>query len=303
MKLLTIGIGLRGAKIVENFFKRGVRVNRAPLFKCFAIFGDELQMKSIGIKDNRKFYVHSKKGVIGFLNSITNIYEIWEGALVVFSLEDNYAFEIALEVNERIKEIFEDPIISLTLIPTLGDVDVHELKKKLVEIRKKSDVLLLFEGKLGVDEKILKSMNLLALAGEVDLKTRVAGEVVVDTSDVFNALKSSGFSILGFAEKNISFGILRKKSELKAIRTKRMIELYEKALENLSISGKIEEATSSLILFTGPKEEITMEGLFEVIGRVETLNSGIEVRYGDCPLQGKRISLILLFSGIKSLKF
>ncbi|MFN3383719.1 MAG: cell division protein [Archaeoglobaceae archaeon] len=303
MRLLTIGIGLRGAKIAENFFKRGVKVNRVPLFKCFALLGDEAQMKSVAIKDDRKFYIHSKKGVLGFLNSITKTYEIWEGALVVFSLEDDYAFEIALEVNERIREIFEDPIITLPLIPTLGEVDVLELKKKLLELKKRSDVLLLYEGNVGVDEKILQSMNLLAFAGEVDLKRRVAGEVVVDTSDVFNALKSDGFSILGFAEQKIPFEILRKKSELKALRTKRMIELFDKALENLSISGKIDDAKSSLILFTGPKEEITMEGLFEVISKVERINSEIEVRYGDCPMQSRKVSLVLLFSGIKAIKF
>ncbi len=303
MRLLTIGIGLRGAKIAENFFKRGVKVNRVPLFKCFAILGDEAQMKGVAIKDDRKFYIHSKKGVLGFLNSITKIYEIWEGMLVVFSLEDDYAFEIALEVEERMKEIFEDPIITLPLIPTLGEVDVLELKKKLLELRKRSDVLLLYEGNVGVDEKILQSMNLLALAGEVDLKRKVAGEVVVDTSDVFNALKSQGFSILGFAEQKIPFEILRKKSELKALRTKRMIELFDKALENLSIQAKIDDAKSALILFTGPKEEITMEGLFEVISKVERINSGIEIRYGDCPIQSKKVSLVLLFSGVKAIKF
>ncbi|MEM1592808.1 MAG: cell division protein [Archaeoglobaceae archaeon] len=303
MRLLTIGVGLRGAKIAENFFKRGIRVNRVPLFKCFAILGNEAQMKSIAIKDDRKFYVHSKKGVLGFLNSITKIYEIWEGALVILSLEDEYAFEIAVEVNERVKETFEDPIITLPLIPTLGEVDMVELKRKLLELRKRSDVLLIFEGNVGVDERILRSMNLLALAGEVDLKRRVAGEVVVDTSDVFNALRSEGFSILGFAEQKIPFGIFRKKSELKAMRTRRMIELFDKALNNLSIQAKIEDAKSSLILFTGPKEEITMEGLFEVISKVESLNSGIEVRYGDCPMQEKKVSLVLLFSGLKAVKF
>lgn len=303
MRLLTIGIGLRGAKIVENFFKRGVKVNRVPLFKCFAILGNEAQMKSVAIRDDRKFYIHSKKGVLGFLNSITKIYEIWEGALVVLSLEDEYAFEIAIEVNERIREIFEDPIITLPLIPTLGEVDLLELKKKVLELRKRSDVLLIFEGNVGVDEKILRSMNLLALAGEVDLKRRVAGEVVVDTSDVFNALRSDGFSVLGFAEQKIPFTILKKRSELKAMRTKRMIELLERALENLSIQAKIEDASSALILFTAPKEEITMEGLFEVIERVERLNNGIEVRYGDCPVRGKKVSLVLLFSGLKAVKF
>uniref|UniRef100_A0A7J2TKE6 Cell division protein n=1 Tax=Archaeoglobus fulgidus TaxID=2234 RepID=A0A7J2TKE6_ARCFL len=303
MRLLTIGVGLRGAKIAEGFQKRGARVNRVPLFKCFAILGDENQMKTIAIRDDRKFYVPSKKAVPGVLNSITKIYEIWEGCQIILSLEDDYAFDIALELNERIKEVFEDPVMSLVLIPTLGSVDLAELKRKLIEIRKRSDILFLFEGRIGIEEKILNSMNILALAGEVDIKKRVAGEVVVDTSDIFNALKSGGFSVIGFAEKEIPFSIFKKKSELKAIRTKRMIELYELALQNLSISAKVEEAKSSLILFASPKEEITMEGIFEIIGKIEKMNSSMEIRYGDCPMQKRKVSLVLLFSGIKSIKF
>ncbi len=303
MRLLTIGVGLRGARIAECLYRRGVRVNGVPLFKCFAVLGDENQIRTIAIGDERKFYIPSRKAVLGFLNSITRIYEIWEGCLILFSLEDEYAFEITVELGERIREIFEDPIIGLALIPTLGNVEVQELKKKLTKIRKRLDILLLFEGKVGIEEKILKSLNILAMAGEVDIKKKLAGEVVVDTSDVFNALKSDGFSVIGFAEKGIPFGIFMKKSELKALRTRRMIDLYELSLQNLSISAKLEEAKSSLVLFAGPKEEITMEGIFEVIGRIEKLNSSMDIRYGDCPLQGRKVSLILLFSGIKSIKF
>lgn len=303
MRLLTIGVGFRGAKIVENFFRRGVKVNGVPLFKCFAVLGNEAQIGSVAMKDDRKFYIHSRKGVLGFVNSITKVCELWEGALVVLSLEDEYALEIAVELNERIREVFEDPIITLSLIPALGEVDAIELKRKILELRKRSDVLLVFEGNVGVDEKILRSMNLLALAGEVDLKRKVAGEVVVDTSDVFNALKSDGFSVIAFSEQKIPFEIFRKKSGLKAMRTKRMLELFDKALENLSIRARIEDAKSSLVLFAGPKEEITMEGLFEVIDRLEKMNSGIEIRYGDCPTGGRKVSIVLLFSGLKTLKF
>ncbi|MCS7118842.1 MAG: cell division protein [Archaeoglobaceae archaeon] len=302
MKLLTIGIGLKGAKVVENFYRKGIKVNRAPLFKCFAILGDESHIRTVKMRDDRKFYAPSKKSVPAFLNSITRIYELWEGGLIIFSIEDEYSFELALEINEKIREVFEDPIMSLLLIPTIEKLDLTDLKKKILEVKKKSDILLLFEGKVDFEEKILKSLNLLALAGEVDLKRRVAGEVVVDTSDVFNALKSDGFSVIGFAEKKIPIEIFKKKNELKARRTKRIIDLYELALQNLSVLGNIEEASSSLVLFSGPKEEITMEGIFEVIGRIEKMNQSMEIRYGDCPLQSRKVSLIVLFSGIKSLK-
>ncbi len=307
MRLLTVGIGLRGAKIAELFYKHGVRVNRVPLFKCFAILSDELQIRSISIDDDRKYYVGDRRGVPGFINALTRHYEIWEGNLVITSLEDDFAFDVSVEFCERLKAFSEDPIIYLTLIPSLGAVDMSEIKKKMRTIQKVSDIILVFEGKADSDAKIFDAMNMLALAGEVDIKKRVAGEVVVDTSDIFNALKSDGFSVVGFAEQKVNFDFFKKASELKAIRTRRILEMLEQAMNNLSINTELEKAKSALLLFCGPKEEITMEGIFEAISRVEKLNNDIIIRYGDCPIPSafltKKIALAVLFSGLRSFKF
>ncbi|MDI9611320.1 MAG: cell division protein [Archaeoglobaceae archaeon] len=307
MRLLTVGIGLRGAKISELFYKHGVRVNRVPLFKCFALLNDESQIRSVSMGDDRKCYIRDRKGVPGFINSLTRHYEIWEGSLVITSLEDDFAYEISLDFCERVKALSECPVIYLTLIPTLGNVDLLDIKKKMREIQKVSDIIIAFEGKGESDQKIFNAMNLLALAGEVDLKKRVSGEVVVDTSDVFNALKSGGFSVVGFAEQKVNFDPFKKGSELKAIRTRRILELIDLAIENLSINGDIKRAKSSLLLFCGPKDEITMEGVFEAISRVEKLNKDMVIRYGDCPISPslltKKIALVALFSGLRGFKF
>jgi len=307
MRLLTVGIGLRGAKIAELFYKQGVRVNRVPLFKCFAILNDELQIRSVSIDDDRKYYVGDRRGIPGFINAITKHYEIWEGNLVITSLEDDFAFDVSMEFCERLKAFSEDPIIYLTLIPSLGAVEVSEIKKKMRTIQKISDIILVFEGKLDSDMKIFDALNMLALAGEVDIKKRVAGEVVVDTSDIFNALKSDGFSVVGFAEQKVNFDFFKKASELKAVRTRRILEMLDQAMNNLSINTELEKAKSALLLFCGPKEEITMEGVFEAISRVEKLNNDIIIRYGDYPILPsfltKKIALVVLFSGLKSFKF
>ncbi|MEM0215079.1 MAG: cell division protein [Archaeoglobaceae archaeon] len=308
MRLLTVGIGLRGAKIAELFYKHGVKVNRVPLFKCFAVLSDESQIRSVSIGDDRKYYLRDRRGVPGFINALTKHYEIWEGNLVITSLEDDFAFEVSVEFCERLKSFSEDPVIYLTLIPSLGDIDIREIKKKVRAIQRISDIIIAFEGKAESDSKILNALNLLALAGEVDIKRRIAGEVVVDTSDVFNALKSDGFSVVGFAEQKISnLNTFKKGSELKAIRTRRMLELLDKAMENLSINGDLAGAKSSLILFCGPKDEITMEGIFEAINKVEKLNKDMAIRYGDCPISpsmiSKKLAVVVLFSGLRSFKF
>jgi cell division GTPase FtsZ len=131
---------------------------------------------------------------------------------------------------------------------------------------------------------------------------------VVDTSDVFNALKADGFAIAGMAERKIPFSlrdvIFRRESELKAIRTRRMVELTEEALKNVSINGDIENAKSALLLFAGKPDEMTMEGLFSSIAMIENLNRDIVVRYGDYPMPGtRRVFAVLIFSGIRKFRF
>jgi hypothetical protein len=88
MRLLTVGIGLRGAKIAELFYKQGVRVNRVPLFKCFSILSDESQFKSVAIAEERKYYLRDRRGVPGFINALTRHYEICKnGSLLKMEIE------------------------------------------------------------------------------------------------------------------------------------------------------------------------------------------------------------------------
>lgn len=309
MRLLTIGSGLRGAKIAEIMHKKGVKVNRVPLFKCFVVLNNEEHLRNVSLGDDRKYYVHGLKGdVSGFVNQITSLYEIFEGSLVLTSLEDDFGYITSLELCKKLRKVTEDVVISLALVPQLDTSSIGEIKKRIRSLREVSDVLILFEGEVGVERKILEVMNLVALAGEIDLKKRVAGEVVVDTSDVFNALKSDGFAIAGIAERKIPFNIknilFRRNSELKAIRTKRMLELTEEALQNVSINGDIEDAKSALLLFAGKPDELTMEGLFSSIAMIENINRDIVVRYGDYPIPGSRkVSAVLIFSGIRKFRF
>lgn len=80
-------------------------------------------------------------------------------------------------------------MIALALVPQLDTSSIGEIKKRIRSLRESTDVVILFEGDVEVEQKIVKVMNLISLAGEIDLKKKIAGEVVVDTSDVFNALK------------------------------------------------------------------------------------------------------------------
>jgi len=160
----------------------------------------------------------------------------------------------------------------------------------------------------GVEEKIVKSMNLISLVGEVDIKKGRTGEVVVDTSDVFNSLMKPGISAIGCASRKLPHPLvkklfMRKEYQIKGVRAQRMVDMLREAHENLSIGIDEESAKSALFVFTGDPEEVTMDGIFSCISILESLSPEIEVRYGDYPCKTRELSVVLLYSGVTRLKF
>jgi cell division GTPase FtsZ len=130
---------------------------------------------------------------------------------------------------------------------------------------------------------------------------------VVDTSDVFNAIRKKGLAVLGMSRQKLPHHLIRrivyrKESELKAIRTKRMVDMVDESLSSLSVDCDVTTARGALLVFSGEPEEITMDGLFACISRIERVNPEIEIRYGDYPVPGSNsIASIVIFSGITRL--
>ena len=312
MRLLTIGAGERGAKISELLSKKGVKINKVPLFKCYAISDNIELIGKLKMDDEKKFFAlrdGDNVDVKGFLNSIFSKYELIEGSLLITSLMDDYGFVTTYRLGLELGELIEDPIIGLAILPELEKISIEEVRRRIKRIKEAVDILILFEEKPEMEKLLLNSLNTLSMVGEVDMRKRLTGEVVVDTSDVFKSLTKDGFSVLGYSTKKLQFNWFKRvlfggKSEIKGLRTKRMIEMVQEAMKNLSIPGDIEGAKSALLVFSGNPNEITMEGLFSCISMLEKINPKILVRYGDYPIaRSVNISVILLFSGIRRFKF
>lgn len=311
MKLLTVGIGKEGVEIAEIFAKRGAKVNNAPLFKCHAISSDvELIKSAKAIPDKNRYYVVYRNDGIELtsaLNSMLSRYEIFEGSMLTFALDDDFAFQTAMEMADELKDVTEEPVMALVTIPTLDEADFREMGVRLRNASKKFDVPIIFERRDNYRSCVLDSLNTIALVGEIDLKKKRAGEVVVDTSDVFNAIRKKGLAVLGMSRQKLLHHLIRrivyrKESELKAIRTKRMVDMVDESLSSLSVDCDVTTARSALLVFSGEPEEITMDGLFACISRIERVNPGIEIRYGDYPVPGSNsIASIVIFSGITRL--
>ena len=310
MRLLTIGSGTRGSQLADALAKNSVKVNKVKLFKCYAVANDIETLKALkGIPEEDRFHIAVPRAgadVGGIVNSIMEKPEIHEGCLIVATLDEDFSYFLGMELAEKVREAMEDPIIGLTTL-TIGG-EVAEIRRRIKEFRKAVDILILFQEGEGVEEKIVSSMNLIALVGEVDLKKGRTGEVVVDTSDVFNSMMKPGISAVGCASRKLPHPLIkklfmRKEYQIKGIRSQRMVDLLREAHENLSIGIDEESAKSALFVFSGDPEEITMDGIFACISLLEGLSPEIEVRYGDYPCGGRTLSVALLYSGVTRLKF
>ncbi len=310
MRLLTIGSGTRGSVIADRIAKKSARVNKVKLFKCYAIANDIETLRDLkGIPEGDRFHIAVPRAgadVGGIVNSIMERPEIFEGSLIISSLDEDFSYFLGMELAEKVRESMEDPIIGLVTL-TIGG-EIAEIRRRIKEFRKKVDILILFQEYEGIEEKIVESMNLISLVGEVDIKKGRTGEVVVDTSDVFNSLMKPGISAIGCASRKLPHPLvkklfMRKEYQIKGVRAQRMVDMLREAHENLSIGIDEESAKSALFVFTGDPEEITMDGIFSCISILESLSPEIEVRYGDYPCKTRELSVVLLYSGVTRLKF
>ncbi len=294
MRLLTIGVGSKGGEVLSLLHRKGVRVNGIPLFRCYAILRNLEEVERVKIDERNKFYV--QRDITGIINEIMSRYEIHEGAMVITSMED---VDIAVEVSEKLRDILDDPVISLGIVDVK---DSEEFRNGVRALKKSSDYLIL--AKESTLYEVVNALNVLARVGEIDLKKRIAGEVVVDTSDLFNALSKDGFTVVGQSKRSLPiFRFFMKKSYLLALRTKRMVEMVDEAVKNLSFDGDVGSAKSALVVFAGNPDEITMDGLFSCINYLESLNGDMVIRYGDYPIPRARfLSAVVLFSGIRKVR-
>ncbi len=308
MRLLTIGMGAKGAQLSDALAKYGAKVNRAKLFKCYAVDNEIDGLKALkGIPERDRYLAHTQRDAGGVVNSILERYELFEGALILTSLPDDFGYSAGMELAEKLRKSIEEPILALATLPR--DAELAEMRRRIRELRKSVDVLLLYEENDGLVRNVVESLNLLALVGEIDLKKRQAGEVVVDTSDVFNSLAKEGISVIGTARRKlppflIRRLLMRKSYEIRGVRSQRMIDMLKNACNDLSVDIEIESAKSALIVFSGDPEEITMDGMFSCVTIMEEmLSPHAEIRYGDYPCKSREMSLVLLLSGVTRLKF
>ncbi|AKG91809.1 hypothetical protein GAH_00861 [Geoglobus ahangari] len=312
MKLLTIGTG-RASRIADIFASKGARVNNVNLFKTFAIVQSIDSLKSLRhVEDKRRFYAVYRDGEVDVRSAFNNILsfnELFEASFIICDLQDDFSYYTTLRLAEELYRTTEEPKLCLALAPPLESAEnVNLTFMRVKSLLKAYDSLFLFETRDGFEDVLVKAFNVLSLVGEIDVRRRVSGEVVVDTSDFLNSLSREGVTVVAFNREVLPLKILRRLkrksySETVAERTERMVRMFDSSLLNTSARGELKSAKKALIVFSGDPDEITMDGIFECIKAVERMNPDILVRYGDYPVPNAReLNVVVLFSGIKKFR-
>jgi len=312
MRLLSLGLGKKGCRIVGLLNRNGERINDINLFKCYAIHRELPFLSAIDLPESNKFTAWlDDEAARSVINTIFSRNEFFEASLLITELMDDYGFNFALRIGEELMSLSEDPVMILAILPYLEvGSNYEEIRRRLKLLNESSHFLILFEDRENLDRMILDSMNMMALVGEIDLKKKISGEVVIDTSDVFNSLMKKGLSSVGFSSTEIKKSFLDKlafwrEEEPAKRKSDRMVKLLRRAIEeNLSARCDLSTAKSVLVLFEGDPGNITMDGMFSCLTLVNQKFPRIELRYGDYPVPGSRnLKAMILFSGMTGFKY
>ncbi|MFC1919470.1 hypothetical protein ACFLWX_01590, partial [Chloroflexota bacterium] len=171
-----------------------------------------------------------------------------------------------------------------------------------------------------INRKIVRRMRLIAEASEGP----TAGEKVLDAADILNTICGTAriaaqvgedvmqakgenkaplaaeLSTIGYASEMLPrWPVIKLRKKTNPMwRARRIITLTKTALSETLIDATFEQASQSLILVVGPRDEIDMEGFVAARTWLGKLSHGGEVRGGDYPVKSNQLEVIVAFGGL-----
>ncbi|WP_309492965.1 tubulin/FtsZ family protein [Candidatus Hecatella orcuttiae] len=205
---------------------------------------------------------------------------------------------------KALKESYGEPVYVLGVLPSddEGGLMCYNAARSLVSLKDKADGIILFDNNLwrreglpiqasydAMNHQVVKPLPVLMGAGEVTAKDKI-GAKVVDASDIMNTIRQ--FTVLGHSEVQLG-GLWSKK-----------VDIHE--LIRLAVTGKltaecdIKQARRVLFMVAGPPREMSRAGIDHARSWLESVAVNAELRVGDYPLpKSKTMMSIVLFSGME----
>ncbi len=347
MKTLIIGLGQAGGKIADAFLADDRKSPVPHTFEAIAVNSatsdltglvhippedrvliGETVVKGHGVgADNKLGADIAEDEVEVILNRVSRIgVASLDAFILVAGLGGGTGSGTIPVISKHLKEVYDEPVYSIGILPAEKEGDIYTLNaaRSLKTLLPNSDAVILVDNGTflrggesvreaydRINKEIVKRIGIIARAGEVRGKRAVA-EMVVDTSEIINTLRTGGICSIGYASERVAF---RKKgffSSLFSIFGGRKREAIGKASRILSVvkratKGRLllpcdyRSANKALIVLAGPPTELDRKGIEKARQWLEQNIAGAEVRGGDYPLpKSSYVGCVVLLSGISN---
>ncbi|WP_123538302.1 tubulin/FtsZ family protein [Halosimplex salinum] len=250
-----------------------------------------------------------------------------DGFLLVAGLGGGTGSGGAPVFGETLDELYEEPVYGLGVLPSAdeGGRAAFNAARSLPSFTEATENLLLFDNdtwrkhgetvERGYDRtnwEIARRVVTLLAAGEID-GSRVS-EAAMDSSDVKRTLSTGGVSTVAYASEELESSTKEEKGLLSrftdgdqsngehADTTMKVHGLVRKAVQSrMTCPADLSSAERSLIVVSGPPEEVSQKGIRRARRWLEEETGSVEVLAGDDPREyADTLSVAVLLSNVTS---
>jgi cell division GTPase FtsZ len=224
-------------------------------------------------------------------------------------------------IAEQLQESYSEPVYGLGILPAENEGGLYQLNtaRSFPSFVERTDNVIVFDNEVWrssgapisksyarANEEIAQRFVTLFGAGELDEST--AAENVIDSSEIINTLDSNGpgVSTIGYSETESEVqdrGLLSSMTNGHApegAETKIHGLIRQATTGQLTLPCDISSTTKALALVSGPKQEMSRDGIEMGRNWLETQTECLEVRGGDDPRQQPVVAALVLLSGVQS---
>lgn len=348
MKTLVIGLGQAGGKIADAFLAddrkspvphtfEAIVVNSAlsdlagiqNIPQADKILVGETVVKGHGVgADNKLGADIAEDEVDVILNRVSKVgVSEFDAFLVVAGLGGGTGSGTIPVVTKHLKNVYDEPVYALGILPAENEGDIYTLNaaRSLKTLLPNSDAVILVdngsflrggesvrEAYERINQEIVKRIGIIARAGEIRGK-KVIAEMVVDTSEIINTMRTGGICSIGYASEKVS---VKKKGFFARLfssflgsgkkgsigRASRILSVVKRATKGrLLLPCDYRSANKALIVLAGPSSELDRKGIEKARQWLERNIAGAEVRGGDYPLpKSSYVGAVVLLAGISN---
>ncbi|WP_227133340.1 tubulin/FtsZ family protein [Halorubellus salinus] len=341
MKLAIIGFGQAGGKVLDEFIafdrqtkgsvvRGAVAVNTAKadlrglehVPEDRRVLVGQTRVKGHGVGADNELGAEIAEEDIGEIQSAIDdipTHEV-DAFLVIAGLGGGTGSGGAPVLAKHLKRIYSEPVYGLGILPGSDEGGIYTLNaaRSFQTFVREADNVIVFDndgwrhsgeslegGYDSINEEIVRRLNVLFSAGEVDDGDTVA-ESVVDASEIINTLGNGGVSSIGYAVDHVDrgdSGLLSRfsKKQLDDVdTTNRITSLVRKAtLGRLTLPCEVQGAERALLVVAGPPEYLNRKGIERGRTWLEEQTGSMEVRGGDFPMpKESSVACVVLLSGV-----